>query len=260
MQKLYYAPLPASIEPSGDGEDRHPDLQRRAAVVRAVGVRPTPLPRVGGDRSALERRSPLWRPSRPGAEVGADRPRGGDPDPDRVLLRSPDRPVDGRVRSQWGCSGSPFATTGTSRATSSAPGRWSSGRLITSAIALAIGVPVAVATAVYLTELCPRRARAAAVAILVELLAAVPSVVYGLWGVFVLIPKLSPPSSGSRTPSASCRSSAARSRGRNYFIAGLILAIMILPIVSGDLARGDARRCHRSQGGRARRSGRRAGR
>src|SRR5690242_10878088 len=65
------------------------------------------------------------------------------------------------------------------------------GTLITSAIALIIGVPVAVATAVYLTELCPRRARGS-LTVLVELLAAVPSVVYGLWGVFVLIPKLKP--------------------------------------------------------------------
>src|SRR5213075_1394172 len=65
------------------------------------------------------------------------------------------------------------------------------GTLITSAIALLLGVPVAVATALYLTELCPRRARGL-LTVLVELLAAVP----------------------------------------NYFVAGLILAIMILPIVS----------------------------
>src|SRR6478736_3441303 len=65
------------------------------------------------------------------------------------------------------------------------------GTLITSVIALLIGVPVAIATALYLTELCPRRARQP-LTILIELLAAVPSVVYGLWGVFVLIPKLKP--------------------------------------------------------------------
>ena len=52
------------------------------------------------------------------------------------------------------------------------------GTLVTSAIALVIGVPVAVATALFLTELCPRRA-AAALGMLVDLLAAVPSVVYG---------------------------------------------------------------------------------
>jgi len=108
------------------------------------------------------------------------------------------------------------------------------GTLITSAIALIIGVPVAVATALYLTEMCPRRARGA-LSVLVDLLAAVPSVVYGLWGVFVLGPKLIPVEKwiantfsfipfigggGSSIPPG------------NYFIAGLILAIMILPIVS----------------------------
>src|SRR4030088_1012301 len=55
------------------------------------------------------------------------------------------------------------------------------GTLITSATALVIGVPVAGATALYITELCPRRLRAPLSA-MVELLAAVPSVVYGLWG------------------------------------------------------------------------------
>ena len=65
------------------------------------------------------------------------------------------------------------------------------GTLITSVIALVIGVPMAVATALYLTELCPRRARGP-LSLLVDLLAAVPSVVYGLWGVFFLAPKLLP--------------------------------------------------------------------
>src|SRR5674476_742889 len=55
------------------------------------------------------------------------------------------------------------------------------GTLITSGLALLIGVPIAVATALYANELCPLRLRAA-LTVLVELLAAVPSVVYGLWG------------------------------------------------------------------------------
>jgi phosphate ABC transporter permease protein PstC len=106
------------------------------------------------------------------------------------------------------------------------------GTLVTSAIALLIGVPVAIATSLFLIELCPRRIRTP-LAILVDLLAAVPSVVYGLWGVFVLAPKLMPiekwfastfsfiPWIGGGTVTL-----------YNYFIAGLILAIMILPIVS----------------------------
>jgi phosphate ABC transporter permease protein PstC len=106
------------------------------------------------------------------------------------------------------------------------------GTLITSGIALLIGVPVAVATALFVNELAPRRARAP-LSMLVDLLAAVPSVVYGLWGIFFLAPKLLPaekwfastfsfiPWVGGGTPTL-----------YNYFIAGLILAIMILPIVS----------------------------
>ena len=105
------------------------------------------------------------------------------------------------------------------------------GTMITSLIALCIGVPVAVATALFVSELCPRRLRGP-LTVMVELLAAVPSVVYGLWGVFVLIPKLQGfehflsdklgflPFVGGPVP------------GPNYFIAGLILAIMILPIVT----------------------------
>jgi phosphate ABC transporter permease protein PstC len=106
------------------------------------------------------------------------------------------------------------------------------GTIITAAIALVIGVPVAVGTALYLNELCPRRLRGP-LTVLVELLAAVPSVVYGLWGVFVLIPKLKPAEqwfadSFSFIPFIGGGTVA----GPNYFIAGLILAIMILPIVS----------------------------
>jgi phosphate ABC transporter permease protein PstC len=105
------------------------------------------------------------------------------------------------------------------------------GTLITAAIALIIGVPIAVATAVYLTELSPRRVRGP-LTVLVELLAAVPSVVYGLWGVFVLIPKLKPAEEWFGRTFDFIPFVGADVAGPNYFIAGLILAIMILPIVS----------------------------
>ena len=105
------------------------------------------------------------------------------------------------------------------------------GTIITSAIALVIGVPVAVATALYVTELAPRRVRQPLV-ILVELLAAVPSVVYGLWGIFVLIPKLKPAEQWFADTFAFLPFVGGNVAGPNYFIAGLILAIMILPIVS----------------------------
>jgi phosphate ABC transporter permease protein PstC len=105
------------------------------------------------------------------------------------------------------------------------------GTLITSGIALVIGVPIAVATALYLTELCPRRARAP-LAMLVDLLAAVPSVVYGLWGYLVLIPKLRGFQHSLSTTFSFLPFVGGQVAGPSYFIAGLILAIMILPIVS----------------------------
>jgi phosphate ABC transporter permease protein PstC len=105
------------------------------------------------------------------------------------------------------------------------------GTIITSAIALLIGVPIAVATAIFLTELCPRRFRDI-LTILVELLAAVPSVVYGLWGVFVLIPRLKGAEQWFSDTFSFLPFVGGTVAGPNYFIAGLILAIMILPIVS----------------------------
>ena len=92
-------------------------------------------------------------------------------------------------------------------------------------------MPVAVATALFITELCPRRLRTP-LTILVELLAAVPSVVYGLWGIFVLIPKLRPAEQWFADTFAFLPFVGGHVAGPNYFIAGLILAIMILPIVS----------------------------
>jgi phosphate ABC transporter permease protein PstC len=108
------------------------------------------------------------------------------------------------------------------------------GTLITSGIALVLGVPVAVSVALYITEMCPRRLRGP-LSMLVDLLAAVPSVVYGLWGVFFLAPKLLPAekwfaNTFSFIPWIGGGASSATPT--NYFIASLVLAIMILPIVS----------------------------
>jgi phosphate transport system permease protein len=106
------------------------------------------------------------------------------------------------------------------------------GTLITAMLALIIGVSIAIGTAIYATELCPIRLRAP-LTILVELLAAVPSVVYGLWGIFFLAPKLQ----GAEQWAADRLSFVPFVGGGlvtipNYFITGLVLAIMILPIVS----------------------------
>jgi phosphate ABC transporter permease protein PstC len=92
-------------------------------------------------------------------------------------------------------------------------------------------VPVAVASALYVTELAPVRVRQP-LTILIELLAAVPSVVYGLWGVFVLIPKLKPAEQWVSDTFGFLPFMGGTVAGPNYFIAGLILAIMILPIVA----------------------------
>jgi phosphate ABC transporter permease protein PstC len=105
------------------------------------------------------------------------------------------------------------------------------GTLITSVIALVIGVPVAVATALYINELCPRRLRSP-LTMLVELLAAVPSVVYGLWGVYVIIPALKPVQQWAADTFSFVPFVGGTVAGPSYFVAGLILAIMILPIVS----------------------------
>src|SRR3954462_2953067 len=105
------------------------------------------------------------------------------------------------------------------------------GTIVSSGIALVIGVPVAVATALYITELCPQPIRQP-LTVLVELLAAVPSVVYGLWGVFVLIPRLKPAEQWFSDTFSFLPFVGGAVAGPNCFIAGLILAIMILPIVS----------------------------
>ena len=67
------------------------------------------------------------------------------------------------------------------------------GTLATSFLALAMAVPLAMGVAIFLTELCPAKLRAP-ISFLTELLAAIPSVVYGLWAVFVLVPLMRDPS------------------------------------------------------------------
>ena len=106
------------------------------------------------------------------------------------------------------------------------------GTLVSSFLALAIAVPLSVGLAIFLTEMCPRWLRSP-LAFLTELLAAIPSVVYGLWAVFVLVPLLRErinPVLGKTLGWTGFFS------GPNYGIgmlaAGVILAIMILPIIS----------------------------
>jgi phosphate transport system permease protein len=107
------------------------------------------------------------------------------------------------------------------------------GTLASSLLALLIAVPLAVGLAIFLTELAPRWI-AAPVAFGTELLAAIPSVVYGLWGIFVLVPWLR---SAIQEPLASTLGdSIPLFRGPAYGVsilsAGVILAIMVIPFIS----------------------------
>lgn len=106
------------------------------------------------------------------------------------------------------------------------------GTLISSALALVLAVPLALGVSIYLTEFAPAWLRGP-VGTLVELLAAIPSVVYGLWGIFVLIPILRTfvvpvlQSTLGWTPFFS-----GNFLGNSMLAAGIILAIMILPYIS----------------------------
>jgi phosphate transport system permease protein len=110
------------------------------------------------------------------------------------------------------------------------------GTLVTSLIAMVIAVPSAVGIAIFLTELCPHRLRRP-IGIAVELLAGIPSIIYGIWGLFVFAPFLQsyvePPliSFFANVPVLSVLF-AGPPYGIGMLTAGIILAIMVLPIVT----------------------------
>lgn len=106
------------------------------------------------------------------------------------------------------------------------------GTLVSSFLGLLIAIPLSLGTALFLTELCPPWARRI-LGTIVELLAAIPSVIYGLWGIFVLAPVLSDhiePWLQEAFGWTGLFSGAAG--GFDMLDAGIILAIMILPIIS----------------------------
>lgn len=106
------------------------------------------------------------------------------------------------------------------------------GTLLTSVIALIIAVPMSVGVSLFLSEYCPKRLRTP-ISYAVDLLAAVPSVIYGLWGVFVLLPLfLQPVSNFLAKYLGFIPIFGAPAYGLSYFGAGVILSIMITPIVS----------------------------
>src|SRR5262249_39453389 len=110
------------------------------------------------------------------------------------------------------------------------------GTLVTSAIAMVISVPIGIGIAIFLTELCPRPLQRP-IGIAIELLAGIPSIIYGIWGLFVLAPILQMtvmPGLIAATSNVPVLSSlfAGPPFGIGIFTAGLILAIMTLPFIS----------------------------
>jgi phosphate transport system permease protein len=110
------------------------------------------------------------------------------------------------------------------------------GTLITSAIALIIAVPVGLGITIFLTELCPAWA-ARPIAIAIELLAGIPSIIYGIWGLFVLAPflqKYFQPEVIALFHGIPLLNSlfAGPPYGIGVFTAALILSIMILPFIT----------------------------
>ncbi len=108
------------------------------------------------------------------------------------------------------------------------------GTLVSSAIALLIATPLAIGVSVFLSEFAPPRLRQP-VAFFVDLLAAIPSVVYGLWGIFVLLPVLRVsvmPFLRDTLHLGFIPLFKGPAYGPSMLAAGLILAIMVLPYVA----------------------------
>ncbi len=110
------------------------------------------------------------------------------------------------------------------------------GTLVTSFIAMLIGVPLALGVAIFLTELCPPFLRRP-IGVLIELLAAIPSIIYGIWGLFILAPFL------QLTVQPFLKATLGAIPGIDFLFsgpplglgvltAGFILAVMVLPFIA----------------------------
>jgi phosphate transport system permease protein len=113
------------------------------------------------------------------------------------------------------------------------------GTLVTAAIALALALPVAGGVAFFLTELCPDRLRRP-IGTAVELLAGIPSIVYGMWGLFVFAPLFSkyvqlPLMMSAQPGSLLEKLTTGVPNGSGILSASIILAIMILPFMAATL-------------------------
>jgi phosphate transport system permease protein len=107
------------------------------------------------------------------------------------------------------------------------------GTIFVSAIALVIGAPVAIGIALFISHYAPRRL-AGILGYLVDLLAAVPSIVFGLWGIFVIRPFLLPLTGwlNHHLGWFPLFSGTASATGSTLFAGGIVLAVMILPIIT----------------------------
>ncbi|HEY1839673.1 MAG TPA: phosphate ABC transporter permease subunit PstC [Mycobacterium sp.] len=107
--------------------------------------------------------------------------------------------------------------------------------VLSSVWAMVLAVPVAIGIAVFLTQYAPTRLSRPFGAI-VDLLAAVPSIVFGLWGIFVLAPQLEPIESLLNRELGWLflfkPGNVSLAGGGNIFTAGVVLAVMILPIIT----------------------------
>jgi phosphate transport system permease protein len=107
--------------------------------------------------------------------------------------------------------------------------------VLSSVFALALAVPVAIGIAVFLTQYAPARL-SRPFAIMVDLLAAVPSIIFGLWGIFVLAPKLEPTATFLNRNLGWFflfkQGNVSLAGGGTIFTAGIVLAVMILPIIT----------------------------
>jgi phosphate transport system permease protein len=105
------------------------------------------------------------------------------------------------------------------------------GTIMSSFLALTFAVPLGVGVAIFLTENFLQQKILQPIAFVIELLAAVPSVVYGLWGLFVFLPAIKPLLQGLHSTLGWIPFFATEPGGRQLFGASLVLAIMILPTI-----------------------------
>ena len=106
------------------------------------------------------------------------------------------------------------------------------GTLLSSAIALIIAIPISLGAAIFLVELAPRWIRGPA-SFLIEMLAAIPSVIIGLWGLFVLVPFVrSPIESWLGDKLGFLPFFQGPPFGVGFLAAGMILSVMVIPIIT----------------------------